>query len=436
MSLHIPISTAAAQELRRQQWRTRLSSLGICLAFILFGGSILYFTAIFIKTDHTPSLECYIQAAEDAPPIKNPRPNDLSSKSNPSAPTIGPIVLVSDSPSTMTLAPIPLHLDLGMAPTNDFNTGLQIGSIGKGMGDNPAGMGSSQAGGSALEGTYYDFKQTKLGADTGITWDRKTYSVMGDKSLNQLANIIGEFITKNWSSRIFERYYQAETKLYATNFYIPNICGKYGPIAFQAEKKIQPSAWAAVYRGKVRAPKTGRFRFVGAGNHLICVRFDRKLVLEAGWAVPSLYKKNDKNPWKSWGMLGTSKEYQDAIKSGSDRTHKDYKLYPMPEIAGWNRSLGGMVGGQIFEVKEGQVYPIEILVTDPAGGTFGFALLIEDVDNPHLIDGKPLFDLFRTNFSLPDKDSLNEAIKKAGIPASKMEFPPYNPDSYIWTAVS
>ncbi len=438
MAIHIQMSEEAEAQLRKTALRNKLSSLLACLVFMLVGGSILYFSVILISKAMPPAFDVYTPAADNAAPTNKPKVKELTSKSVPQSSSVAPSVIVSAGASPVAMAEVDIpSADIPVGTGMEIDMDLGAG-LGEGLGDSGGGMGSGDSGGSALEGTYYDFKQTAKGASTGIEWDKKNYSVMGSKSLNQLATILGDFINKNWSPAVFNKYYQAETKLYASNFYIPNVSGKYGPIAFQAEKKIQPSAWAAVYRGKVRAPKSGKFRFVGAGNHLICVRFDKKLVLEAGWAVPSLHKPSDKNPWGTWAMKGITKDYQNAIKQGKDRDHKDYKIYPNSGTAGWNGSLGGMIGGDIIKVEEGKVYPIEILVCDPAGGTFGFALLIEDIDNPVKLkdkNGQPLLDIFRTNFSTPDKKQLEAAIKAAGLAPEGMQFPNYNPDSLIWTAV-
>ncbi|MFI3243020.1 MAG: hypothetical protein R3Y56_02060 [Akkermansia sp.] len=441
MAIHIQMSEEAEKELRRTALRNKLSSLLACLIFMLVGGSILYFSVILISKALPPAFDVYTPAADNAAPSNKPKVKELTSKSVPQSSSVAPSVIVSAGASPVAMAEVDIpSADIPVGTGMEIDMDLGAG-LGEGLGDSGGGMGSGDSGGSALEGTYYDFKQTKNGASTGITWDKKTFNVQGIESLNKLAKILGEFINKNWSPSVLNKYYQAETKLYASNFLIPDVSGMYGPIAFQAEKKIKPAAWAAVYRGKVRAPKSGRFRFVGAGNHLICVRFDKKLVLEAGWAIPSLYKASDKTPWKTWcDRLGISPEYKNAIKAGKDRNHKDYKLYPNSGTPGWNAALGGLVGGDIIKVEEGKVYPIEILVCDPAGGTFGFALLMEDIDNPVKLkdkNGSPLLDIFRTNFSLPNQKELVEAIKAAKVPlhGKENQFPNYNPDSLIWTAV-
>ncbi len=435
MALHIQMTPEAEAQLRRNALRNKLSSLLACTIFMLVGGSILYFTAIFISKAMPPAFDVYQPAAENAAPSNKPKVKELTSKSTPTSSSVAPSVIVSAGASPVAMAEVEIpSADMPIGTGMEIDLGLDAG-LGEGLGDSGGGMGSGDAGGSALEGTFYDFKQTAKGASSGIVYDTKTKST-SKESLNKMAAVIGEFC-RSWNPNVLNKYYQAKEKRYAPHFYIPSVRAEYGPIAFGAEKIIKPALWAAVYRGKVRAPKAGRFRFVGMGNHLIAVRFKKDLVLEAGWAVPSMHKPSDKNPWGTWAMKGTDKNYQAAIKAGKDRDHKDYKLYPNAGTPGWNGGLGGLVGGKIFTVKEGEICEIEVLVTDPAGGDFGFVLLIEDVDNPVMEKGKPLFDLFRTNFLAPDQKSLNEAFEKAKVfdKGAKPQYPVYNKDSLIWTAV-
>ena len=41
--------------------------------------------------------------------------------------------------------------------------------------------------------------------------------------------------------------------------------------------------------------------------------------------------------------------------------------------------MGGVVAGKSFKVKQGNVYPIEILISEIPGGEFGMTLLLEEV---------------------------------------------------------
>lgn len=51
-------------------------------------------------------------------------------------------------------------------------------------------------------------------------------------------------------------------------------------------------SWFAIFRGTVIAPRSMKFRFYGAADDSIAVRFNEKLVLETGYCKPALYQGN------------------------------------------------------------------------------------------------------------------------------------------------
>lgn len=429
------MSEEAEKELRRSAMRNRLSSIGACLAFLLLGGSALYFTVLYIAGDLPVQFITYTPPADDAAPTSQPVAQQMSAKSSPASAEVTPDIIVAQGTSSMVMAPVTLDTADGVdiSPSVDLGMGIGMGDLGDGLGDGGGGLGSGSAGGSALEGTFYDLKLTKSGASTGITWnDQNKQASPSDKTLEIIANFV-----KNWSPAALEKYYKSKTKLYASNFLLPSCDARYAPIAYQCDlKKVKPGAWVAVYRGKVRAPKSGKFRFVGTGDDLLCVRFNRKMVLEAGWAIPSAFKELG----SAANTLGSTqgekgKEYHKKIKEGKDRDHKGYEFIKGLGTGKWDNELGGLTAGEVFEVKEGQAYPIEILISEIPGGAFGFALLIEELDSNGKSDGKKNFDAFRTNFSLPDKKELQKIVNEAKCAMGEMQMPKYNPDSLIWTAV-
>ncbi len=60
---------------------------------------------------------------------------------------------------------------------------------------------------------------------------------------------------------------------------MPVMDAKDAPKAFKVNKPA--SYWAVHYRGKVRAPATGTYRFVGLADDFLLVRFGGRLVLDA-----------------------------------------------------------------------------------------------------------------------------------------------------------
>ncbi len=446
MALHIQMSEEAEAELRKSALKNKISSVLACILFMLLGFGILYFTAVFIVGDTPVSFLAYTPPSEDGPPTNEPTPRELTSKSSPASSAVAPSVIVATSAASVAMAPVEIDMSDGLSLDSSLDLGMGMGDgLGDGLGSGGSGLGSGSAGGSALEGTFYDLKQTgkgrarklsdlaKKGGDGTLTYDKNGYYAA-------LAN----FINKGWSTGQLAKYYESPNKLYASNFFLPSARARYAPIAYQVgdlkkpenQWMCQPSGWCVVYRGKVRAPKTGKFRFIGTGDDYLGVRFNRKVVLSAGYRLFTHYDPKVKGGPK---FPLSSKEGRDAflkdVKAGRDHEHKGYELINTISGCGrWNGELGGLMAGAEFSVKEGETYPIEILVAEE-GGYFGFVLFIEDVT-----DGKnskaTKYDLFRTNFSSPNVAEITKMLEEASATDGKggAEIP-YNEDSPIWTAV-
>ena len=145
---------------------------------------------------------------------------------------------------------------------------------------------------------------------------------------------------------------------------------------------------------------------------------------------------------------GRSGEALGKIKKGKLPNFEEYELIPhIEELKEWNSDLGGVTAGKVFEVKEGQAYPIQIAISEIPGGGFGFVLFIEDLTDGEKVKPGEKYDLFRTNFSAPDRIELFELLKNAKgkkgqtvnclfriSKPEELNAPPYNEDSPIWTA--
>ena len=436
MALHIQMSEDAEKELRKAELRNKLSSIGACLLLMLLGGGLLVFTTIYIAGEIPAEFISYVPPAEDGPPTNAPVQKELTQKSSAPTAEVTPSVIVAQGATAVNMAPVNISTSEGLDFNTDIDMGLSMdGDLGAGLGDGGSGLGSGTAGGSALTGTFYDLKQTQRGAPTGLK--------EGAAEQNKVIEVLSTFFQRNWSPGTLSRYYVSKQQLFASNFYLPVALADYGPIAYKVgdpaqpkEKWIcKPAAWLAVYRGNVRAPKTGKFRFIGTGDDFLAVRFNRKTVLDAGYRLPTLWDKA--NPRKCWvSGSGDLKNYQELLKSGRDRNRKDYELInSIPECKIWNNELGGLTAGTIFEVKEGQTYPIEIAISEIPGGKFGFVLFIEEVTKGKNSKAKK-YDIFRTNFSLPNKKEIEKLLKEAKcLPPGGFEAIPYNEDSLIWTVV-
>lgn len=405
------MSKEAEDQLKEQEKRNKMSSTLAGSIFVLLIGLILYFTVILISSPPVADFMTYTPPIETAPPVERPITQELSSKPSSPSHDIAPSVIVSVGASEVKMAMIDVPI-MDDADGDGLNLGLGIGTgnIGDGIGNDGIGLGDKNGkGGSALEGTFYDLKQTRQGSPASY-------------NNNSTVQILHDFV-QNWNAGVLSKYYQSPTKLYASNFCLPNCKAEYAPIAYQCKDKVQPAHWVAVYRGKVKAPKSGTFRFCGTGDDTLCVRFNGKTVLESGWTIPST----------NVHAGGSNPAWRQGVTNGQVEQLKGYEYITRPEMPTWSNTLGGLAAGAEITVEEGKTYPIEIMISEIPGGAFGFVLLMQEKGKEGYDNNK--FDLFRTNFSCPTAADLEKLISAEGCSMGKMEFPQYNPDSPIWVAV-
>ena len=181
------------------------------------------------------------------------------------------------------------------------------------------------------------------------------------------------------------------------------------------------ASWFGIFRGRVIAPRTMRFRFFGAADDTIAVRFGDKLVLETGLVRPELYRGNglrDKGC-----ALDYTLTYQKEVAAGRHSSKREYVMQKLKSTPYCNRTFGGLTGGVPITVKEGAVYPIEIIIGN-IGGTTLYYLLTQEVTP----EGNAPLQLFRTNEATPTKPSYGRCSTENG--------PLYEADSDIWQIAS
>ena len=286
-------------------------------------------------------------------------------------------------------------------------------------------------------------KYEKLAADedsalVGRFYDLKQPVAEGARPLRRQETVkfIKDFIDTGWDLKQLEQYYSPQVELAAPYFYLPRCKASYAPEAFECnkgeqKKKVMPQDWLVVYTGKVTAPESGTYRFVGMGDDTIVVRFNQKVVLESGWTIPS----------RNHMTLGTSLGYQKQITT----PESGRALYQYKETPHWNRNLGGIAAGSTFTVEQGMSYPIQILISEIPGNEFGYCLLIEKIEDDSQTygiiapDKSPTLALFRTNATTPDLEEIAERLKQDGADYSvgkTLEAPPFAQDSPIWVVKS
>ncbi|MBR4107607.1 MAG: hypothetical protein IKK45_02850 [Akkermansia sp.] len=432
MAIHIQMSEEAENALKRDALRNKLSSIGAALGLTLGGAAILFTSVILIAVEPEAEFIGYTPPAENLPPRPNPTVTQLTAKSSPPSTAVAPSVIVSAGAAPVAMAQVDIPMDDTMDDGMSLDIGLSMDAgLGDSLGDTGGGMGSAQQGGSNLTGTFYDMKLTRAKSRS------KAANKDGGANTDEIVKILQAF-TRNWDPSVLGRYFSPSQKLNSPFFYVPVVMASYPPKAFKCPPEVKPAGWAALYKGKVKAPKSGTFRFVGVGDDFLAVRFNRETVLEAGYIIPSLYDPKKPNNYHI-SKFGANRGYRQEVKDGKYRPHKGYEFIQYPNIKIWNDEIAGLTAGKTFTVKEGQEYQIEILISEIPGGKFGFVLLIEDVkDNPVVKNGKVIpgrkFDIFRTNFAIPNQEELKQ-MTKGFLPGGEMQWPAFEEDSPIWVAV-
>jgi len=265
-----------------------------------------------------------------------------------------------------------------------FGDGMGPGLGGGAGGMSPFGMLNPNA--NALVGVFYDTKQDQKHKATGM-------------NPQQIVGVIQDFTTRGWNQKtLAAKYYQASRKLYQTKMYIPLMAADAAPKAFECDQEVQPRLWIAIYRGNVSPPKSGKFRFIGASDDALVVRFNRQNVFDHGF------------------VRGTTGLH--GIEKGQPPLSYKYSSTPH-----YNNNIGGFAAGPEFEVRAGTTYPIEILISEVPGGYFGAALMIQEsgVEYPKDPAGGPILPLFRLDNGVPEQNKPNA--------------PPFDPQGPVWKLV-
>ena len=441
MSIHIQMNEEAEREMKKASFRNKLSAILSCFLFLGLGSVILTVIAYSVMQVDQVSFTPYKSPEKKKPnaPNRKKRNQEQSDSSaavpSPDMPAMKPLVNQNSPVSINSPVPVVSDMGEGLSVCPDIGDAIGHGDFGDGNGNgDKSGLGSKEGGGSTLEGTFYDLKKYKNGKLSGLKGGAENQ----DAVIAELASFFS-----SWNKSAVDKYYQGKHHLYASSWYLPVAKAEYGPIAFGVgdpkEKdfkkwECEPSAWLAVYRGEVVAPKSGYFRFIGTGDDFLAVRFNKKTVLDAGYRLPTRWDKS--NPRRAWvSGHGDGENFRAEIAGGKDKARSKYKFIKgIPGCRVWDDELGGLIAGTPFKVEEFENYPIEIAISEIPGGKFGFVLFIEEVDskgNP--VDDTPnkKYDLFRTCDENPEPAKVLQALKEAGCDAgdNRIEF---NDEAWTW----
>ena len=302
--------------------------------------------------------------------------------------------------TTTGLAKVSLPDMPSMATATEVIPGKMSGMGGTGVGTGPpgGGMGSGLGGGSggsipffgfrenkgggALAGNLYDLKQDSGHKPTGMTPDKYN-------------EILKQFVNNGWDEKVFGPYFKAPRPLYTTQIFIPDMSADEGPKAFAMDRgphKIAPMMWVVHYKGRVTAPVTGKFRFVGFGDDVLEVRFAGQIVLSAGNYAVGNGPRDQNYMYDFMPAEGNRKEF--------------YQGY-------------GSFRGTTIAVQGGAQYDMEVLVGEQPGGFFCSHLLIEQegVTYAKDKDGNPKLPIFQL---------------MAGKPSKTKSLPPFAAESLVW----
>ncbi len=326
---------------------------------------------------------------------------------------VSPVVLAEPAAMTQMVALGALGRGGGPKGLGEKGRGLGLGDgleigVSDGMGTkSPFGMVTPDKG--ALTGTFYDLKQTS---------DRQPTHVTDDEMRTELKAIV----RSGFKERAFKKYFKAPRTLYQTKLQIPIQSADGAPAAFECDKEVQPKRWIVVYRGAVQAPRSGRYRFVGACDDVMVVRFNNRAVFDYGYTIAGVGATNYGRSVEMSGATQNSELAKEIRKLTPMRL--PISFYKYTQTPTYNQHIGGMAIGPEFDAKAGQTYPIEILIGEIPGGSFGVSLLIEELGVNYQKDpgGAPILPLFRLDHSLPNPDLKGEA-------------PPFDPTGVPWKSV-
>jgi hypothetical protein len=194
-------------------------------------------------------------------------------------------------------------------------------------------FGSSEAGDSNLIGMLYDLKQ-----------DQRNKPLKSD-----FRKVVAEFINSDWDESILNRFYRVTHPLYLNQLFISLDEASAAPKQFGVEKIVEPRQWVVHYKGQVKAPESGTFRFIGLADDILAVARNGQTVLFTN------------HPGVRVAVNWSPKE-----------------VSTIPGMFGKNLTLGDW-----WTIEKGEVMDVDILVGEFPGGFFGAWLFLEKQGEVH-----------------------------------------------------
>lgn len=381
-----PVPLGTTVPARRKWWlRTGGTFLLVSiLVHVLFGVGAGYMIIQKMVTKPKPTFTASAASAPAAPNREHQVQMQKKQQAMSAPPQLKRITTTAPNPKVaLPQMPTLPTTNTSLAPTamsgmRGAGVSLSMGTVAGSGGGRSGGLnlfGFQDRRGPGLEGTFYDLKQTITRQPTNMTPDL-------------YGKIVVDFVNGGFNAGLLTRFFKSERKVYAPWIWIPRSYAELGPAAFELQNIVQPRMWCVHYRGRVTAPASFTFHFVGAGDDVLFVRFGGKLVLDRGWYVHT--------NWKSQADYA-------------------YDFSPIPH---------GFAKGDAIKVEAGGTYPIEILIGEQPGGET-FATLLQEVEGTAYdkdAKGNPILPVFRMSADLP-------AASTAERP-----YPPHRDDGPVWRA--
>ncbi len=359
-------------------------SLLVHIVIVVLGGSVVLFRSVTEPPDFVSgdgSLVTDVSTMTPPPPAPEMEQTTMTAPTPPSAtaPSVEAIVSSTTTPVTFSFPNASQPNTNALTAAVDRSLAGKIAGMGVGAGAKGGTtrmLGQKEKVASAFTGTFYDLKQTRARKPTGMSPD-------------DYHKVFRKYIAENWKESILREYYRAKDSIYATQIFTPDMPADEGPRAFGVEKEVQPSRWLVHYRARVSPPQDGIYHFVGAGDDVMLVRFDGKLVLDRCW-----HQHDEQLP-----------------------PEQNY-LY------GWTAIPNGFGKGTAIHVKAGEYYNMDVLIGEEPGGRCYASLLIEQEGTAYERDkhGNPILPIFRL---------AEGAIAE---PPPGQTYPPFLADGSVWKA--
>lgn len=275
-----------------------------------------------------------------------------------------------------------------------------------------------------LQGVVYDIRDLKERSKAN-----GVLSVVRSDYVPNPLPLMKQFVLGDWkhvtdkkgveSFPALEQYGTASAPLYQSFFY-RKPAAKSTRNTVESNVILMPTGRATIYTGYVVAPFTGTFRFCGFGEEALVVRFNNRIVLDYGdfsLTTGTWFEEHD-DFLSVFGGSPKTAEQKRMIRNSPVYSQCNLETYFTDYFKGHGIAKGLPIG-----VKEGQVYPIEIMHCGNPGSS-GVVLMTEYLDSygkssKNVIDRLPLF---RTSEDLPEQSYGNE-------------IPEFDPDSPVWKIV-